>query len=115
MNIYKVLTFILVFLTLFMVLMNMGIIMLTRIHGWSMYPTINDGDIILCVKMPTYNVGDIVVYKPRWAQGILVAHRIVYIEGDFYYMKGDNTFTNPIVDYYPATYSDIICKVVWWS
>lgn len=101
---------------LFIILNVLGIIIIKPVVGRSMYPTIDEGDIILCIKFPYYTVGDIVVYRPRWINGTYIVHRIIYIDdAGFYYLKGDNPITNPVMDYYPATKGDILCKVVWHS
>jgi len=114
MNVWKYLTYLFALLFFLGLLINLRVLLITQLEGWSMYPTIKPGSWIVCVKSPVYKPGDIVVYKPRWIEGVYVAHRIIYIdEAGFYYLKGDNPITNPRLDYYPATYGDIICKVVF--
>ena len=51
--------------------------------------SIEAGDAIVIEKSDTYKVGDIITYFPA-ADNVSVTHRIVRIEGEKYYAKGDS-------------------------
>jgi len=60
-------------------------------YGYSMYPTIKNGDLLVVVlkTSPYYHpeVGDILVYKH---DNFYIAHRLLQIGNNFYIVKGDN-------------------------
>jgi len=59
--------------------------------GYSMYPSIKNGDLLVVAKKgsPYYDpeIGDILVYRYK---NFYVAHRLIHINGDIYFLKGDN-------------------------
>lgn len=59
------------------------------VSGNSMEPSIRDGDTILIAYVPTYVVGDVIVFVYEY--NVLV-HRILKIKNGFLYCKGDNSF-----------------------
>lgn len=59
------------------------------VSGNSMEPMIQDGDTIAIKHVPNYEVGDVVVFV--YDHNILV-HRILKIENDNIFCKGDNSF-----------------------
>ena len=63
---------------------------LVHIKGDSMYPVINNGELILCEKKESYRVGDIVVFV--YEKSHILIHRILKIQRQFYFCKGDNSF-----------------------
>lgn len=87
-----------------------------NIHGSSMYPYMQEGDIAIIqdCNYPEFNVdiGDIVVYYSN-TEGDYIAHRVVlitHIDGNTrYYTKGDN---NPSIDIGYATTDNVLGKVV---
>jgi len=56
--------------------------------GWSMYPSILDGDLVL-LKKTQFNAGDVISY--RNACGANIMHRVVELRGDMVVTKGDNS------------------------
>ncbi len=54
----------------------------------SMSGSIEAGDAIIIEKSDSYKVGDIITYFPA-ADKVSVTHRIVRVEGEKYYAKGD--------------------------
>lgn len=63
----------------------------TFVQGHSMYPTLNDGDIMLCNTLITPKVGDIVVVKPMVITGgKYIIKRITDIKDDEIFVEGDN-------------------------
>lgn len=54
----------------------------------SMSGSIDAGDAIIIEKRDSYEVGDVITYFPA-ANNVSVTHRIVRIEGEKYYAKGD--------------------------
>ncbi len=54
----------------------------------SMSGLIEAGDAIIIEKCDSYEVGDVITYFPA-ADSVSVTHRIVRIEGEKYYAKGD--------------------------
>ena len=76
----------------------------TLIVGSSMEPKLHKGDLVLVRKASDYGVGDLVAYKSRTIDRVLL-HRIIALKGAGYVTKGDsNGFTDPGV----ATRSDVI-------
>lgn len=61
-----------------------------RVYGNSMYPIIKDNDTIKIQKREQYNVGDIIVFG--YKNNALLVHRLLKINGDVYFCKGDNAF-----------------------
>jgi len=93
--------------------------------GYSMYPTIDNGSLVLYIKNPkNVKVGDIVIYdaeldpyhtpwvsRQDWFRPIVIAHRVIEIYPYGYLVKGDN---NPIADPWIVKKSQILGKVVRW-
>ena len=73
----------------------------------SMSGSIEAGDAIIIEKSDSYEVGDIITYFPA-GENTSVTHRLVRIEGDRYYTKGD---ANPSEDPDPVYASQIAGKV----
>jgi signal peptidase len=61
-----------------------------RMRGSSMGPILHDGDTIVVCQKDGYSVGDILVY--RYKENELLIHRLLKIEGDRYFCKGDSAF-----------------------
>lgn len=59
------------------------------IRGNSMFPTLKEGDTVT-IKKKTYKKGDILVF--RYADNELLVHRLLKMEDEMYYCKGDNSF-----------------------
>ena len=74
----------------------------------SMADTIDAGDAIIIEKQSSYKVGDIITYFPA-ADTTSVTHRIVRIEGEKFYAKGD---ANDSEDPDPIFKSQIAGKMV---
>ena len=60
------------------------------IRGTSMSPVLHDGETHTLVKQERYTIGDILVYEYK-NEGLL-AHRLLKIENNRYFCKGDNSF-----------------------
>lgn len=73
----------------------------------SMADTIDAGDAIIIKKAASYAVGDVVTYFPA-DEDYSVTHRIVRIDGDKFYTKGD---ANPSEDPDPVFLGQIVGKV----
>lgn len=74
----------------------------------SMADELQAGDMVVIEKSDSYKVGDIITYFPASEQ-ISVTHRIVRIEGDKFYAKGD---ANNTEDPDPVYQSQIVGKTV---
>ncbi len=61
-----------------------------RVSGVSMEPLLHAGDTVTVAPFPTYEVGDILIF--RYKNGELLIHRLLKIEGNRYFCKGDNAF-----------------------
>lgn len=75
------------------------------VDGISMNPTLKCGDVVNIAKQKEYSIGEIVVFN--YKNTALLIHRILMIEGNKYYCKGDNAFRLECIDY-----EDIIGKVL---
>lgn len=73
----------------------------------SMSGAIETGDAIIIKKSAAYEVGDVITYFPA-DEDFSVTHRIVRIEGDKFYTKGD---ANPSEDPSPVFIEQIAGKV----
>ncbi len=60
------------------------------VYGTSMLPLIHEGDSISICSKDGYCVGDIIVFIYR--QDRVIVHRLLKIQGDRYFCKGDNSF-----------------------
>ncbi len=74
----------------------------------SMEDALSAGDIVVVKKQDSYQVGDIVTYFPQ-GDSVSVTHRIIRIEGDKFYLRGD---ANPTEDPNPVDKEQIVGKVV---
>lgn len=59
------------------------------VEGVSMNPTLHEGDTVTVKREAEYAVGDLLVFLYK---GRLLVHRLLKIDGDTYYCKGDNAF-----------------------
>jgi signal peptidase I len=75
--------------------------------GVSMQPLLYRNDLALVRAQTTYAVGDVVLYHSS-VLGKPVLHRIILIQNDQYYFKGDN---NNFVDPGYATRSELVGKL----
>ena len=53
----------------------------------SMSPIIDSGDLVVIKEQEKYKIGDVVAYRDK--RESLITHRIIKIEDDRYYFKGD--------------------------
>ena len=74
----------------------------------SMSGAIDAGDVVIIRASDTYEVGDVITYFPA-SDKISVTHRIVRIEGEKYYSKGD---ANESEDPDPIFKTQIVGKMV---
>lgn len=63
--------------------------MTITVSGISMNPAMREGDTVTIRKSDTYNVGDVLVFLYK---GELLIHRLLKIEKNKYFCKGDNSF-----------------------
>jgi len=76
-----------------------------QLTGYSMYPTIKDGEMEPCEPSQNYEAGDIVAFNKG---DLVVGHRIIGQVFGRYITKGDN---NVIPDIFLLDKKDIICKI----
>jgi len=79
-----------------------------RVLTGSMSPTINAGENIIIKRCKEYKVGDIVTYITK--DNYLVTHRIISIDSEMYYTKGD---FNNTPDLEPISMNQIYGKVIY--
>lgn len=60
------------------------------VSGVSMLPVLHENDTISICRKDRYEIGDILVFF--YKQDELLVHRLLKIEGDRYFCKGDNAF-----------------------
>lgn len=65
------------------------------IEGNSMLPVLKNGDIINVSKITTFVPGTVILFVFR---NQLVVHRLIKIEGNVLYCKGDNSFVIEKID-----------------
>ena len=66
------------------------------VSGISMVPVLHDGDTVSVCRKDGYEVGDILVFV--YKSGELLVHRLLKVENDRYFCKGDNSFRLEDVD-----------------
>ena len=84
---------------------------LILVRGDSMLPTFHNGDFVIAYGQPTYQPGDIVVYRVPAGEvgaGHMVVHRIVGISATGYTIQGDN---NPASDPWTPTNADVAGRI----
>lgn len=91
------------------------ILMFLTVSGRSMYPTLVEGEKLTSVRsyLCKLQIGDIIVAKPYECDNRLVVKRIANINGNHYYLLGDN----PDESYDSRNYGwvskkEIVAKVV---
>ena len=85
--------------------LELSSLILLHVVGKSMLPAIQDGSKCLCVKSESYSVGDVIAFRSQSGEGI--AHRIISVDRERIFTKGDNNnFIDP-----PVTREDVLCKV----
>lgn len=60
-----------------------------KVNGLSMYPLLQNEDKVIIFYQSEYEIGDILVYG--YCRDLLV-HRLLRVEEEFFYLKGDNAF-----------------------
>ncbi len=81
------------------------------LRGNSMHPTIEDGSLVMAKKTNEFDVGDVVIAKyPFEGSEIKLAHRVIKVEGDKVFLKGDNS---KYPDPKPVSREKIVGKVVF--
>ena len=83
------------------------------VRGDSMLPTFHNGDFLIAYGQPSYQPGDIVVYRVPVGEvgaGHMVVHRIVGVSASGYTIQGDN---NPASDPWTATNADVAGRVAF--
>ena len=60
------------------------------VRGESMVPTLQPADQLIIKAQPTYQIGDVLVYD--YFQGKILVHRLLKIQNNTYFCKGDNSF-----------------------
>lgn len=83
-------------------------LVLLRVNGNSMFPTIKDNSKCLCVKKNKYEIDDIIFFFANLNNEIVgISHRISSINGEEIITKGDNNkFKDP-----PMTDENIVCAI----
>ena len=89
-----------------------GRVAYVRVDGWSMNPTLRNGDLVLVKRQTSYRLGDAVAYRiPRgeFGAGALVVHRLVGGDGTTGFVtRGDNRNIND--SWHPRT-QDVVGRV----
>lgn len=77
------------------------------VHGTSMEPTLEAGDVAIVYRATAYDAGEIVAFDAP--EGAVVIHRIIGVEGDTYVPQGDNR-DRP--DHWRPTADDITGRMI---
>lgn len=90
-----------------------GRVAYVRVDGWSMNPTLHNGDLAVVRRQSSYRVGDVVAYRiPHndFGAGALVIHRLVAGDGTHggFVTRGDNRNIND--PWHPHT-GDVVGRV----
>ena len=67
-------------------------ILKVKIKGDSMWPTVNDGDVIACehYEGQSVSVGDLVVFTHPFKNGVTCVKRVKSLSEKGYFVEGDN-------------------------
>lgn len=60
------------------------------VKGYSMFPTLQEGDTVTIIHQSDYDVGDILVFL--YKENTLLIHRLIKKDKGIFYCKGDNAF-----------------------
>ena len=112
----KIIIFVIVLLLLNMlsgIAINAMPTKMLKVISESMAPAYHKGDLVF-FKQASYNVNNVVVYKPSTREDLIVMARIVAKNADgTFKVKGDaNTDTNPALDQNSVKADQILGKVV---
>ena len=77
------------------------------VHGTSMEPTLQAGDVAIVYRSDAYVVGDVIAFAAP--EGAVVIHRVIDVEGDTYVPQGDN---RERTDHWRPTAEDITGRMV---
>ena len=78
------------FMKYFTARLSMGKTMPVMSVGNSMFPALRENDTLIIKSQNQYEIGDILLYEYK-DEGMLT-HRLLMIDGDKYYCKGDNSY-----------------------
>lgn len=80
---------------LFSLLLSYGNVRTMYVVSNSMLPTFAQNDLLLVSLKPNaIHVDDIVAYEADWADGKIVTHRVVNVDGEILTTRGDNNNSN---------------------
>ena len=89
-----------------------GRVAYVRVDGWSMNPTLHNGDLVVVKRQSSYRIGDPVAYRiphGEFGAGALVVHRLIGGNGTTGFVtRGDNRNIND--SWHPRT-QDVVGRV----
>jgi signal peptidase I len=89
-----------------------GRVAYVRVDGWSMNPTLHNGDLVVVKRQSSYRIGDAVAYRipvGEFAAGALVVHRLIGGDGSRGFVtRGDNRSIND--EWHPRT-GDVVGRI----
>jgi signal peptidase I len=84
-----------------------GTVTYVSTHGQSMEPKMHQGDLVLVRAADDYRVGDVIAYRSKSLDRIIL-HRIIRSDGDRFVTQGDN---NDWIDSDEPTIDDVVGKM----
>lgn len=69
---------------------NFNYIEVMKLSGKSMYPSIEEGDIIISGGIKDIKIDDFIISYAKLDKSTILVHRCVGIDDDFIYLRGDN-------------------------
>ncbi len=84
-----------------------GQVSYAMVNGISMEPNFHTGDLVIARRSPSYQVGEIVIYRDALMNDNVV-HRIISTAQDRFILQGDN---NTWVDEYEPTQAEVVGKL----
>ena len=69
---------------------NLTLAEIFLIHGKSMFPSINEGDLLIISDFEQAKIGDIILCITETNSESLTVHRLIGKDDNFWYVKGDN-------------------------
>ncbi len=83
-----------------------------NVVGNSMKPLLNPNDTVYVLKVPDYDIGEIIVYELK--AGVRIIHRIVSIDTKtgYYICKGDNAFETDRIEAGKILGKAVFCRDV---
>ena len=87
---------------------------LFKVEGFSLYPLIKEGEVLLCIKLFCFNKikkNDFVLFRHK-LKGLMVK-KVSSIKDNKYFLKGENSFSYDSRDFGKLKKEELLYKVIY--